>query len=192
MLKRRSRFVRDGRRALNLVKMIELMPHSLFPKCVNSKIMFFVEGLSFCAQRRCSNPPPASALAYFKYVPLFIALPLLLVLFLAYRVYQSTAENKPMALVKTLEDEAKSARDVMDDLLRDEEKKDRQAKEKEVKKMNRKKAKAQQQKAKQQKRAPQARTNTSSTDEADSDSDDTDFDYGSIVRTNKSNGKKER
>ena len=64
--------------------------------------MFFVEGLSFCAQRRCSNPPPASALAYFKYVPLFIALPLLLVLFLAYRVYQSTAENKPMALVKTL------------------------------------------------------------------------------------------
>lgn len=125
--------------------------------------------------------------AYFRFLPLVVALPLLGVLAVVYKAYQSYLSTKRVAILRSLEKDATiAAKSAIDELMEDEEKKDREAEEKKKKKQNKKKQKEIQDRKK--KNAPAPVSQSLSVDD-DSD-DDADFDYSSIVRSNKA--KKDR
>ena len=125
------------------------------------------------------HPPPA----YFKFLPLFVALPVLGVLALVYRGYLSYQANQRVAVLRSLEsDAALAAKSAVDSLMASEDAAEELAKSKREKKKNKKREKDLMRRKAEQKNGGRAMQNVVSQSGDDDSEDDGDFDIARIVK----------
>ncbi|GMH62610.1 hypothetical protein TrRE_jg2452 [Triparma retinervis] len=128
--------------------------------------------------------------AYFKFLPLIVALPLLCVLGLVYRGYLSYKANQRVAILRSLEsDSALASASAISSLMAGEDLKDAKAASKKEKKKNKKKQKEFMKRKAEAKNGGGLQNIVSQSGEDEESEDDGDFDVARIVKQNSKKGR---